>query len=59
MTGILLSGCNGKMGKAVTKSVAESTDCEIVGGIDIFNEALNGYPVFSTLQRFQVFLNTQ
>ena len=48
MTGILLSGCNGKMGKAVTKSVAESADCEIVGGIDIFNEALNDYPVFST-----------
>lgn len=48
MAGILLSGCNGKMGKAVTKSVADSADCEIVGGIDIFNEALNGYPVFST-----------
>ncbi len=48
MTGILLSGCNGKMGKAVTRSVAESTDCEIVGGVDIFTEALSGYPVFST-----------
>lgn len=48
MTGILLSGCNGKMGKAVTKSVADSADCEIIGGIDIFNEALSGYPVFST-----------
>ncbi len=46
MTGILLSGCNGKMGKAVTKSVAESADCEIVGGIDIFSESLSGYPVF-------------
>ena len=46
MTGILLSGCNGKMGKAVTKSVAESADCEIIGGIDIFSESLNGYPVF-------------
>lgn len=48
MTGILLSGCNGKMGKAVTKSVADSADCEIVGGIDIFSESLSGYPVFST-----------
>lgn len=48
MTGILLSGCNGKMGKAVTRSVAESADCEIVGGVDIFTEALSGYPVFST-----------
>ena len=48
MAGILLSGCNGKMGKAVTKSVAEAEDIEIVGGVDIFAESLNGYPVFST-----------
>ena len=48
MTGIILSGCNGKMGKAVTKSVAENEGCEIVGGIDIFAESLSGYPVFSS-----------
>lgn len=48
MTGILLSGCNGKMGKAVTKSVAENDSCKIVGGIDIYADSLNGYPVFSS-----------
>ncbi len=48
MTGIILSGCNGKMGKAVTKSVAEAEGIEIVGGIDIFSENLSGYPVFSS-----------
>lgn len=48
MTGIILSGCNGKMGKAVTRSVAETDGCEIVGGIDIFAESLSGYPVFSS-----------
>ena len=47
MTGIILSGCNGKMGKAVTKSVAEAENIEIVGGIDIYTENLSGYPVFS------------
>lgn len=47
MTGIILSGCNGKMGKAVTKSVAEAENTEIVGGIDIYSENLSGYPVFS------------
>ena len=47
MTGIILSGCNGKMGKAVTKSVAEAENIEIVGGIDIYAENLSGYPVFS------------
>ena len=48
MAGILLSGCNGKMGKAVTQNVAATDDCEIVGGIDIFAESLSGYPVFSS-----------
>lgn len=48
MAGILLSGCNGKMGKAVTASVASTDGCEIVGGIDIYAESLNGYPVFAS-----------
>ena len=48
MAGILLSGCNGKMGRAVTMSVAEKNDCEIVCGIDVFDEVRYGYPVFSS-----------
>lgn len=36
------------MGKAVTKSVAENDSCKIVGGIDIYADSLNGYPVFSS-----------
>ncbi|MEE1010943.1 MAG: 4-hydroxy-tetrahydrodipicolinate reductase [Acutalibacteraceae bacterium] len=48
MTGIILSGCNGKMGKAVTKSVADAEGIEIVGGVDIYAENLSGYPVFSS-----------
>jgi len=48
MTGIILSGCNGKMGKAVTKSIAETDNCEIICGIDIYCESLSGYSVFSS-----------
>lgn len=48
MAGILLSGCNGKMGKAVTANVAVTTDAEIIGGIDIYAENLYGYPVYSS-----------
>lgn len=48
MTGIILSGCNGKMGKAVTKCVAETENIEIVAGVDIYAENLSGYPVFSS-----------
>ena len=48
MAGILLSGCNGKMGRAVTMNVAVTKDCSIVGGIDIFAEKLYDYPVFGS-----------
>lgn len=48
MAGILLSGCNGKMGRAVTMAVAESNSSAIVGGIDVFDKEQYGYPVFSS-----------
>ena len=35
MTGILLSGCNGKMGKVITAAAANTDDIEMVGGIDL------------------------
>lgn len=49
MTKIILCGCNGKMGKAITAVVNERTDCEIVAGIDINTDNLSGYPVFGKL----------
>lgn len=48
MAGIILTGCNGKMGRAVTNSVAETEGFEIVAGIDIFTEERYGYPVFAS-----------
>ena len=48
MAGILLSGCNGKMGKAVTANVAVTSGAEIIGGIDIYADSLYGYPVFGS-----------
>ncbi|GHU82849.1 4-hydroxy-tetrahydrodipicolinate reductase [Clostridia bacterium] len=35
MTKIILSGCNGTMGKVIAKGVADRTDCEIVTGVDL------------------------
>ena len=46
MTRILLCGCNGKMGRAVTACVATRDDCEIVAGVDVNTAVLNDYPVF-------------
>jgi 4-hydroxy-tetrahydrodipicolinate reductase len=48
MAGIILTGCNGKMGRAVTNTVAETEGFEIVAGIDIFTEERYGYPVFAS-----------
>ena len=48
MAGIILTGCNGKMGRAVTNSVAETDSFEIVCGIDIFTEERYGYPVYAS-----------
>ncbi len=46
MTRIILSGCNGKMGKTITACVAERTDCEIVAGFDICTDS-TVFPVFA------------
>lgn len=48
MSGILLCGCNGKMGRAVTLNIADTPDCEIVCGVDVYDEVKYGYPVFTS-----------
>ncbi len=52
MTKIIMSGCNGKMGRYITKLVAETEDCEIVCGIDINDSVENTYPVYKSLTEF-------
>ncbi len=54
MTKILLSGCCGRMGRFVASAVAGRTDCEIVAGIDIVEDATLGFPVFSNYDEVQV-----
>ncbi|MCR4924659.1 MAG: 4-hydroxy-tetrahydrodipicolinate reductase [Clostridiales bacterium] len=48
MTNILLSGCNGHMGKVITGIVAERENCKICAGVDINTSSDNGYPVYSS-----------
>lgn len=48
MKKIILSGCNGKMGRVIAKCVADRQDCEIVAGIDINTEEKDGFPVFAS-----------
>lgn len=54
MKRIILSGCNGQMGKAITKCVMERDDCEIVAGIDFNTERYSDFPVFSSINECTV-----
>lgn len=47
MTRIILNGCNGKMGQAITKVAAASENASIVAGLDINDCMPNTYPVFT------------
>lgn len=47
MTRILLSGCNGKMGRVITDCVESRCDCAIVAGFDINTESHAGFPVYA------------
>ncbi len=47
MINIILSGCNGKMGKFISSVVSERDDCQIVAGFDINTQANDGFPVYA------------
>lgn len=48
MTKIILSGCNGKMGKVISGLVNNFPDLTVVAGVDKNTESSN-YPVFSSI----------
>ena len=48
MLNIILSGCNGYMGRVVTEIVANDPAATIIAGIDINSEKHSDYPVFAT-----------
>lgn len=55
MVKILLNGCNGKMGKVISATVAERFEnAKIVAGIDIVEAKNFDYPVFSDPEKVDV-----
>ena len=48
MINIMLSGCNGKMGRVISELVAKDDEANIICGIDINTESTFGYPVFTS-----------
>lgn len=47
MTRVIISGCNGKMGKVVAECISSRSDCEVVAGIDVMGGAAD-FPLFSS-----------
>ena len=53
MTNIILCGCSGRMGEAVSKLVCERTDVNIVAGVDVNTSAqVSGFPVYQAISEF-------
>ena len=48
MTKLILSGCNGYMGRVVTAAVKGDPGISIIAGIDINTKQLDDYPVFAS-----------
>ncbi len=46
MINIILSGCNGKMGRVITRLLAEDENAKIAAGFDISDSLPNTYPVY-------------
>lgn len=46
MINIILSGCNGKMGRVITRLLAEDENAKIVAGFDIADTLPNTYPIY-------------
>ena len=54
MTKIILSGCNGKMGRVISDIVSKDAECEIVAGLDINDYLKNDYPVFTDISECDI-----
>ena len=52
MIKIIMNGCNGKMGRVITRLADEDADCEIVCGVDINTSVENKYPVYKSINDF-------
>lgn len=48
MKSIILSGCNGHMGKVIQSVVAARQDCRIVAGVDLNTEQYGDFPVYAS-----------
>jgi len=48
MVRVLLNGCNGKMGQAITRTAKFRNDIKVVAGVDALNQECSSYPVYKS-----------
>lgn len=53
MVDIILSGCNGQMGRVITEVAKEDPEVRIVAGVDVSAEELSDYPVYKDISDFK------
>ena len=53
MTNIILTGCNGRMGKMVSECAKSNPDVKISAGVDIFDEQNFDYHVYSDIMAIE------
>lgn len=53
MTNIIVSGCSGRMGKAIIKSVMQREDCAVVAGVDIIANSEESFPIYDDFSKVQ------
>ena len=53
MKRIVLSGCNGKMGRVISRVISETPDIEIIAGIDVNTSSAEQYPIYSKPSDFE------
>ena len=46
MTRIIMSGCNGAMGRTIANIVEEDAEAKIVAGVDVTDAGDRSFPVF-------------
>lgn len=49
MTKLIITGCNGKMGRVISDIVAARDDCEVAAGIDINTQGITDFPVYDSI----------
>lgn len=51
MVKIIMSGCNGRMGRVISDLVLQDEDVQIVAGVDIVDDGHNAYPVYDSIDK--------